>query len=451
MNFLDRSVFKAEPEWRAYNKIATRLLPFLILLYVISFLDRVNVGFAKLQMAADIGLSDAAYGLGAGIFFLGYCLCEIPSNLLLQRLGAKFWIARILVVWGVISVGMMFVTSPTSFYIMRFLLGVAEAGFYPGIILYLTYWFPIRLRSQISAIFFMGIPLAVIIGAPLSGWIMKTFNGDFGLAGWQWMFLLEGLPAVIGGIVAYFYLDNNPASARWLTDAEKQLVVGPLAEEERQKRAEGHGHKFSHAIKDINVWLLAFANFSLLAGLYGVTFWLPQIVRDLGVKDLLSVGLITAIPYVAAAVGMLVIGKRSDRTGERKWHMVICMLFSAGGLVLSGAFGSNPVISLLGLSISTIGTMAGFAVMWAIPSIILSGAAAAAGIALMATIGNSGGYLAPMMMGLVKQSTGRLEYGLYFMAGVVLLGALAGLLMPKLRRASLQPASTLMATQSGSK
>ncbi|WP_296949906.1 MFS transporter [uncultured Massilia sp.] len=433
MHLLDQTSFAAPREARCYNKIALRLLPFLILLYVISFLDRVNVGFAKLQMAADIGLSDAAYGLGAGIFFFGYCMFEIPSNLLLQRFGARFWIARILVVWGAISMAMACVSSPGMFYLFRFLLGVAEAGFYPGIILYLTYWFPARLRSQVSALFFLGMPVAVVIGAPLSGWIMSTFAGHLALAGWQWMFIVEGLPAVLLGIVCFFYLDNGPATATWLDADEKRVVVDELAQEARTQQAGGAGHKFGHVMKDPNAWLLAFANFTLLAGLYGVTFWLPQIVKDLGVKSLAVNGLITAIPFGLGAVAMILVGKRSDRSGERKWHMILSALAGAGGLVLSATFSGNILLSLLGLSLATGGILASFAVMWTLPSLFFVGPAAAAGIALMATVGNLGGYAAPWMLGAVKQATQRLDLGLVVLAGVIVLGMLAALAMPRLR------------------
>lgn len=435
MIFLPRSNFAEgeTTEWSTYNKIATRLLPFLLLLYIISFLDRVNVGFAKLQMAADIGLGDAAYGFGAGVFFLGYCVCEIPSNLMLQKLGAKFWIARILVVWGLISACMMFVRSDTQFYIMRFLLGVSEAGFYPGIILYLTYWFPSRLRSQICAIFFLGISLSVVFGGPLSGWIMQTLGGVYGLRGWQWLFLVEGIPAVLFGVVSYFYLEDGPAQAKWLTKTEQSLVIDALVEEDRLKQLAGHGHRFADAMRDINVWLLAITNFTLLGGIYGVSFWLPQIVKDLGVKDLFSNGLLTAIPFGLAGIGMIVIGKNSDRHGERKWHTVICALVGALGLIISGQFGHNPYISLFGLSLATVGALAGLAVMWALPASILTGAAAAAGIALMATIGNLGGYVMPFIVGWVKQTTNQVEFGLYAMAAMMVIGALAMLFIPKLR------------------
>jgi D-galactonate transporter len=436
MSFLARSNFGTVDEWRVYNKIAWRLMPFLLLLYIISFLDRVNVGFAKLQMSADIGLSDAAYGLGAGIFFIGYCLCEIPSNLILQRVGAKFWIARIMVVWGIVSTGMLFVHTPTQFYVMRFILGVAEAGFYPGIILYLTYWYPARLRSQICAIFFLGIAISGVIGGPLSGWIMSTFGGAYGMHGWQWLFLLEGAPAIVFGVVTYFYLDDGPRKAAWLTAGERALVVNELDGERQRQLDAGLGHKFGHAMRNANLWMLSFANFALLSGVYGVSFWLPQIIKDLGVKDLVVNGFITAIPFAVACVGMVVIGKHSDRTGERKWHTAVCGAIGAAGLVLSGLNAHEPIVSLLGLSLAMTGALAGLAVMWSLPGAILSGAAAAAGFALMATIGNVGGYLAPFMLGWVRQITGQLEYGLYAMAAWMALGAVLMALLPGLRSAA---------------
>ncbi|TBW37173.1 MFS transporter [Siculibacillus lacustris] len=436
MVFLPRSNFSEsqETEWRVYNKIAMRLLPFLLILYVISFLDRVNVGFAKLQMSVDIGLGDAAFGFGAGVFFLGYCVCEIPSNLALQRFGAKIWIARIMVVWGLVSAGLMFVTSETQFYVLRFLLGISEAGFYPGIILFLTYWFPARLRSQICAIFFLGIAFSGVIGGPLSGWIMQTFSGAYGLHGWQWLFLLEGIPAVVGGVISFFYLEDGPAKAKWLDASERALVVDALVAEEAGKRAAGYGHRFIDALRDANVWLLAITNFSLLGGTYGLSFWLPQIVKDLGVNNLLFNGLLTAIPFTCASIAMIVVGKHSDRHGERKWHTAICAFVGAGGLVLSGLFGFNPYISLFGLSVAVSGALAGLAVMWALPGTILGGAAAAAGIALMATIGNLGGYTMPFILGWVKQLTHQVEFGLYAMAAMMVIGGLVMLVIPKLNQ-----------------
>jgi MFS family permease len=434
MSLLAQSNFGSKlEEWRIYNKITWRLIPFLLLLYIISFLDRVNIGFAKLQMAKDIGLSDVAYGLGAGIFFLGYSLCEIPSNLILQRVGAKFWIARILVVWGAISTSMMLIHTPTQFWVARLLLGVAEAGFYPGIILYLTYWYPVRLRSQICALFLLGMSISGLIGSPLSGGIMHTFNGVNGWHGWQWLFLFEGSPAIIFGLVAYFYLDDGPANAEWLTECEKSLVVGELESETNRKLKAGVGHKFVHVIKNSNVWLLAFVNFSLMASVYGLSFWSPQIIQDFGVKNLFSIGLITAIPYAAACTGMILIGKHSDRTGERKWHTIWCGVLGAFGAILSAGFAHLPVVSLVGLSLATTGALAGTVTLWALPGYIFSGAALAASFALMSTIGNVGGYLAPVTLAFVRQYTGRLEYGAYSLAATMISGSLVMMLFSETR------------------
>ena len=436
MIYLPRSNFAADrdADWRLYNKIAARLMPFLLVVYVICFLDRVNIGFAKLQMSVDIGLSDAAFGFGAGVFFLGYCACEIPSNLALRYFGAKIWMARIMIVWGLCSAGLMFVTSEIQFYILRFLLGIAEAGFFPGVILYLTYWFPSRLRSQICAIFILGIPFSGVFGGPLSGWIMHMFGGWYGLHGWQWLFLLEGLPAVVLGVISFFYLDDGPAKARWLTDGERRTAVDALVAEDTQKKAAGYGHSFLDAMRDINVWLISITNFSTIGGTYGLTFWLPQIVKDLGVNNLLVIGLLTAIPFAAASIAMIVVSNSSDRRNERRWHTALCVFVGAAGLVISGMFGYNPYVSLFGLSLAVSGALAGNVVMWAVPGTILSGTAAAAGIALMTTIGNLGGYTMPFIMGWTKQLTQQVEFGLYAMAMMLVVGGFVMLALPKLRR-----------------
>jgi D-galactonate transporter len=430
-NFFSRASFGSNDEAAAYNRAGWKLIPFLLLLYIISFLDRVNVGFAKLQMSADIGLSDAVFGLGAGIFFIGYAACEIPSNLLLQRYGARFWIARILVVWGIISVCFMFVTTPAQFLTLRFLLGIAEAGFYPGVVLYLTYWFPGKLRSQVCALFFIGIPIAGVIGGPLSGLILKSMAGVSGMAGWQWLFLLEGAPAIIAGIVTYFYLSNGPGDAKWLTDGERNIIVPALAAEEAAHRAMGHGHRLADALASPKVWLLAITNLSLLGGIYGISFWLPQIVKDLGVQDVFLNGLVTSVPFAVACVAMIIVGRSSDRTQERRWHIVGCAAIGALGLVGGAALTGVPVLALASLSLALAGALASISVLWVLPSALLTGAAAAGGIALMATIGNLGGYVAPYVMGLAKEATGRLDIGLYLMAAAMIVGALLVHLLPR--------------------
>jgi D-galactonate transporter len=433
MNLLLRESFDTDQDHSLYNKVAWRILPFLFVLYVIAFLDRVNVGFAKLSMAESIGLSDAAFGLGAGIFFLAYSACEIPSNILLQRFGAKIWIARIMIVWGMISAGFMFINSPGSFYIMRFLLGVAEAGFYPGMVLYMTYWFPSRTRSQAMAYFNLAIAMAGVLGSPLSGWIMQNFHNLGGLEDWQWLFLLEGLPATFLGIVVLFYLDDGPQKAKWLTTQERQRIHALLEHEREQQRLQGARHDFKAAFTNSSIWCLVAANFALLCGTYGVSFWLPQIVSDLGVSNRFHTGLIAAIPFAIASVVMIVYSRHSDRTGERRWHGALAAAASALGLVIAAAFHSNPWLSLGGLALAMSGALSGFCVLWAVPGTLLNGAAAAAGIALMATVGNLGGYLSPFMIGWVKQSTGHLEYGLFILAGLTFLGAISLFLVPKLR------------------
>jgi D-galactonate transporter len=446
-NFFSHSSFSSNDEAATYNRVAWKLIPFLLILYIISFLDRVNVGFAKLQMSADIGLSDAVFGLGAGIFFIGYAACEIPSNLLLQRFGARFWIARILVVWGIISASFMFVTTPAQFLTLRFLLGVAEAGFYPGIVLYLTYWFPTKLRSQVCAMFFIGIPIAGFIGGPLSGLIMESTTGVFGLAGWQWLFLLEGVPAIIAGIVTYFYLSNGPKDAKWLTENERNIIVPTLEAEDAAHRAMGHGHRLVDALASPRVWILAITNFTLLGGIYGISFWLPQIVKDLGVRDVLLNGVVTSIPFAVACAAMVVVGRSSDQNRERRWHIIACATIGALGLIGGASLTKVPALALASLSFALAGALSSITVLWVLPSALLTGAAAAGGIALMATIGNVGGYVAPYVLGLAKEATGRLDIGFYLMSAAMVVGALLVYFLP--RNVSIEEAEQFSVLEEG--
>ncbi|WP_437880445.1 MFS transporter [Pseudomonas sp. LRF_L74] len=424
MNLISRATFFNDQDCTLYNRIAWRILPLLFVLYVVAFIDRVNVGFAKLQMATDIGLSDMAFGFGAGVFFIGYCLFEIPSNMMLQRVGARIWIARIMVLWGLISASMMFVDSPLSFYVLRFLLGVAEAGFYPGVVLYLTYWLPSYAQSQGLVCLSLGVGVAGVLGGPLSGWIMQTFAGAAGLAGWQWMFLLEGLPAVLLGIVVFFYLDDRPGKVRWLTGEQNAKVVADLERQRKTHEQAGATHTFRSAFVHRGIWKLVFVNFALLCGTYGVSFWLPQIIRSLGEQSLLQTGLISALPFAVASVCMLIVGKHSDRTRERRWHASLSILAACIGLALSAALPAHPILCLLSLCLAMAGSLSAFNVLWAIPGTLLTGSATAAGIALMTTVGNLGGYLSPFMMGWVKQSSGHLEYGLYLLAALTFIAAL---------------------------
>lgn len=325
----------------------------------------------------------------------------------------------------------MFVSTPAQFLTLRFVLGVAEAGFYPGIILYLTYWFPTKLRSQVCALFFIGIPIAGFIGGPLSGLIMKSFDGALELHGWQWMFLLEGTPAILGGIATYFYLSNSPKDAKWLTEDERNVIVPTLAAEDAAHHALGHGHRLGDALASPRVWLLAITNFSLLSGIYGISFWLPQIVKDMGVNDVVVNGLVTSIPFAFACVAMVVVGRSSDKTRERKWHIIVCAIVGAMGLVGGAALTSVPALALANLSLALGGALASIAVLWALPGALLTGAAAASGIALMATIGNIGGYVAPYILGLAKEATNRLDAGLYIMAAAMVVGAFLVHFLPR--------------------
>ena len=317
---------------QVYRRVSLRLIPFLFICYVAAYLDRINIGFAQLQMKADLGFSDAVYGLGAGIFFFGYALFEVPSNLLLVRIGARKTLLRIMVLWGLTSAGMMFVTTPTQLYIARFLLGLFEAGFFPGIILYFTYWYPSGMRAKIIALFMSGMAVAGIVGGPLSGWIMNDMAGINGWAGWQWMFLIEGLPAVALGVMAWFLLEDRPGQAKWLSQREKDIIERTLQQDQRDLGPAHHG-SLAGAMRDPKIYILAFAYFTFIAGTYVITFWLPTIVKSFGVSDPLRIGMLTAIPYIIGAIGMVVLSRHSDRTRERRWHAAGAAFLGGAGLV----------------------------------------------------------------------------------------------------------------------
>jgi D-galactonate transporter len=409
-----------------YSKVAWRLLPFLFLCYVCAYLDRINVSFAKLQMSQDLGFSDAVYGLGAGIFFVGYLMFEVPSNLILLKVGARRWIARIMVTWGLISAAMMFVSGPTSFYILRFLLGVAEAGFIPAILLYLTYWFPNKRRSKVTALFLTGIPMSGVIGGPLSGWIMNHFNGHMGMAGWKWLFLLEGLPTVFVGIVAFFFLSDKVADAKWLTTSEKAVIQRDLAAEQQGH----HLHSIRDGLTNPKVLLLAGIYFFFTMGLYGVSFWLPSLVRASGVTDALDVGLLSSIPYAAAVVGMILISRSSDATGERRWHLSLAGVLGAVGLFASVIFAKDTTWALVALTIGTVGVMATISQFWVLPAAILSGSAAAAGIAFINSIGSISGVVSPYVIGLVQTAYGTSGAGVFGLAASLIIGSVLVFAVP---------------------
>ncbi|AMP04372.1 MFS transporter [Collimonas pratensis] len=414
-------------EAATYAKVTWRLLPMLFLCYVASYLDRVNVGFAKLQMLNDLKFSETVYGLGAGIFFIGYFIFEIPSNMMLHRVGARLWIARIMISWGLISGAMIFVDSPTSFYAMRFLLGVAEAGFFPGVILYLTYWYPAHRRGKMTALFMTGVPVSGVIGGPLSGWIMKALPGVHGLAGWQWMFILEAIPSLVLGVVVIFYLQDRIRGAAWLSEQEKLLLEAQIQAETSQKQEASLGQMFANP----RVWLMALIYFCFVMGLYGVSFWLPTIIKTTGVTDTFNIGLLTAIPYATAAVAMILIGHSADLRRERRWHVAIPAVLGCIGLIFSTVYDHNTLLAMAALTLATVGIITVLPLFWSLPTAFLGGAAAAAGIALINSLGNLAGFVSPYLVGWLKDQTHSTNSGMYVLAASLLLGAVLTLSVPK--------------------
>ncbi len=401
-----------------YKKVTLRLIPFLFVCYLAAYLDRVNVGFAKLQMLSDLKFSETVYGLGAGIFFIGYFLFEVPSNILLEKIGPRVWIARIMVTWGILSSCMMFVNSEISYYILRFFLGVAEAGFFPGIILYLTYWYPQDRRGRIVALFMTAVAFSGVIGGPLSGWIMENFSGTHGLAGWQWLFVLEGIPSVILGVATFFYLDDTVLKAKWLNPEEKAFLKARLDADAATKVHLPIAKIFT----DLRVWIFSGIYFFLVMGLYGIGFWLPNLIKTAGVTDVFHNGLLSAIPYLVAAIAMVLVGKNSDRTGERHWHMFLITIVGAGGFWISSVFTTNLTVSLIGITFAAVGVLSSIALSWSLPTAYLAGSAAAAGIAMINSIGNLSGFVSPFIVGWIKDTTGSLSGGLYFLAASIAMG-----------------------------
>ena len=414
-------------ETRAYAKVTRRLVPFLMLCYLAAYLDRVNVGFAKLQMLNDLRWSDTVYGLGAGIFFLGYFLFEVPSNMILHRFGARRWLARIMITWALISASFSVVNSPAAFYAMRFLLGVAEAGFAPGVILYITYWFPQARRAKVMALFFMAIPLASIVGAPLSGWILETFSGVHGLRGWQWLFALEALPSLLLGVAILFYLDDSIDAARWLSADEKALLQRNLAAENADKVAH---HSAAAFLADRRLWLLTAIYFCIVMGQYGITFWLPAIVRNAGGGGAGTVGLLAAIPYLVALACLPLIGRSSDRTKARRLHCGVPMLVAAGAL-FALPFTDGVATALLLLSLAAAGAIGCTSQFWTLPTAFLGGMGAAAGIATINCIANLAGFFSPSLVGWLNDVTGKQGAGLMLTSGVLLVGACLLVFVPK--------------------
>ncbi len=409
------------------RKVVTRLMPALLVLYVIAYLDRVNVSFAQDRLEEDLGFSGAVYGFGAGVFFIGYFLLEVPSNLALHRFGARKWMARIMITWGLISACTMFVQGPLSFYAVRFMLGVAEAGFFPGMILYLSYWYPARERARAVGVFMSAIAISYAIGAPISGGIMSVFGGGVaGLEDWQWLFVLEAIPAIIAGILVFWKLPDGPQDANWLEPEEKAWLTARL-EGEEQQRLQRERHSLGEVLKDRRILVFALLYFTMVINVYGLSFWVGEIVDQInGIGDV-SKGFVTAIPYAVAIIGMIVIPRYSDRTGERKRVVSACLALAAVAFVASTVVG--PVAAVPAIAIGLFFLLGVHGVFWTMPAALLSGAAAAAGIAMINSIGNLGGFVGPYLVGLVKDATGSTDGGLIVLAGILLVGSVVALLV----------------------
>ena len=429
-----------EIEKRTMDKVAWRLVPFLMLCYFIAYLDRVNVGFAGATMSKDLALSASAFGGAAGIFFIAYFFFEVPSNLALDRFGARKWIARIMLTWGVISGAQAFVTGEFSFNIVRLLLGIAEAGFFPGIIFYLTLWFPSAYRARIVGLFMFAIPISTVIGAPISGLVLNL-EGAYGLHGWQWMFIIEAVPAVVMTFAVWFYLTDRPMAARWLRPDERAWLQERL-DAERRNRESIVRMSWLHSLRDPRVIAFGFVYMGMNIPQYGLSFFLPQIVKAFGGLSNFAAGVVTALPYAVGAIGMILWGRHSDRTRERKWHVVIPLAVIVLGLGLA-AVTPSPTIKMVWLCAAGFGFFAVLPVFWTLPTALLSGTAAAAGIAAVNSIGNLGGYFGPQIFGLLRDKTGTDVAGLTFLAGCAVVGIVIVLVLghnPALERAAPRPA-----------
>ncbi len=411
----------------AYRKIAFRLMPFLMLCYFCAYLDRVNVGFAKLQMMSDLQFSEAVYGLGAGIFFIGYFLCEVPSNIVLHKVGARRWIARIMITWGILSGCFAFVQTEWQFYTLRFLLGVAEAGLAPGLLLYLTYWFPSYRRARMTVLWFIAIPISGMIGGPLSGLIMDRMSGVHGWFGWQWMFVIEAIPTVLVGLLVLAVLKDSVQDANWLTQDEKNLVKQELAQDNQHK--EGHA-SVKEFIADKRLWLLAGIYFCVVMGQYAITFWLPTLIRNSGISDNWHIGLLTSLPYMCAIVVMILAGRSGDHFQERRWHLIIPMCAGAIALTFATLFASNLTLSLICLCITASGVLTASSLFWMLPTNFLGGVSAAAGIAAVNSFANLAGFCSPYLIGWITTNTGSNAIGMFLITAVLIFGASLVLRVP---------------------
>ncbi|CAG9203511.1 Putative tartrate transporter [Paraburkholderia sabiae] len=416
-----------------YRKISWHVMPIVLIAYVFAFLDRINIGYAQLQMKQDLAFSDAVYGLGAGVFFVTYLLFEVPSNLLLEKIGARLSFLRIMVLWGLTSATTAFITEPWQFYGVRLLLGMFEAGFFPGIILYLTYWYPSQRRGRVTGLFLFGMPITGVLGGPLSGLIMSHMEGLGGMHGWQWLFLVEGLPTVLLGVLLYRMLPDRPSHARWLNDAGKRLVQSVLDADQQGNPHSGHQRgKLVAALTDAKTYVLAFVYFCCACAVYTVTFWLPTMIKGLGIAPIATIGFYTAVPYIFGALGVLVISRSSDRFRERRWHVGGTLALGAAALASTSFLAADVVPVMVLLCIASFFIFGGGSLFWSIPPTYLGRDAAAAGIAVISSLGILGGFVSPTLIGWIKSVTGSIQMGLLALTALVVLGGLTILIgLPK--------------------
>jgi sugar phosphate permease len=439
-----------DPRTALYRKITWRLVPFLFACYILAYIDRVNVGFAKLQMQADLGMSDTVYGAGAGLFFIGYFLLEVPANMMLRRLGARRWLGPIMIAWGLVSSATIFVKGPASFYTLRFLLGVVECGFFPGVMLYFTFWYPHRRRARIVAMLISANPLSGVLAGPVSGWILSGAHAAAGLRAWQLLFLVEGLPSVLAGTAALLYLVDNPARASWLDAAERRLIAEDLDEEERGKRHEGSSaSSFRDAFLSARVWTLCLVFFGIQMGNYGLAFWLPQILKDTLSGDPWKIGLLSTIPWGLAAIAMVIWAHHSDRTGERRWHVALGMGVAGVTLAIGGLPGISGLPAFALVTLTTMAVMCTQSTFWSLPTAVLSGAASAAGIAWINSVGNLAGYVSPFLVGRIRDSMGTMTPAYFVLGGSCMVSC--ALVLAITRRGTNQRRAFAQAKRGGSR
>ncbi|MNG71329.1 putative metabolite transport protein NicT [compost metagenome] len=429
---IDQAILASPDKAKLYSKIAWRIMPILLISYIVGYLDRVGISFSKFQMMPDIlqgnvSMAEAVYGLGAGVFFIGYIIAGVPSNILLSKYGARKVIALLMLVWGTISMLSIFITNPTQFYLARFLLGLAEAGFYPGVILYLTLWFPSSQRAKMTALFVCGIPVSNIIGGPLCGWIIENMNGMFELSGWQWLFFISGPRAVLIAVVIFFFLDNTYQSAKWLSPQEKEMITQDMAQGASKKvGADGTAQEWTmkSMLKSsafTKMWLICFCT---VMGQGGLAFWVPTMIRDTGVSSVMDIGLLTMLPYMLAVVAMLMAARSSDKHRERRWHIIVPFCIAAVSLIFIGLFPDNKVIVMVALCIAVASSLVPSPLFWSLPNAIFTGTCAAAGIALINSIANIGGFISPYIIGYFKNTTESNLVAMCVLSSMMILGAI---------------------------